>query len=71
MKRVNTTMIYTVGGDTNDDGVRAEVRTCGGKWVADAVIRPVAIGDHGNSVDARAALVKKLRELADVVERDA
>lgn len=49
----------------------AEIRTWNGKWVGEARIGPQAAGEHGNSDDARRALVKKLRELADVVERDA
>lgn len=67
MKHTSVQMMFLI--DDKKDAV-AEVRTCNGKWVGDARIAPAVVGEHGSSEDARVALVKKLRELADVIERD-
>lgn len=49
---------------------RAEVRTSGGKWVADASITPESTGEHGSPDAARLALVGTLRKLADALEKE-
>lgn len=67
MKHTSVQMMFLI--DEKKEAT-AEVRTWNGKWVGDARISPTVVGEHDSSEDARRALVKKLRELADVVERD-
>lgn len=67
MKRASHQYEYRTG-----DGTRsvAEVRTFGDRWVGSAGVDSSDVGDHGSSEDARAALARALRALADSVERD-
>lgn len=68
MKRTSVQMQFAIDDNTR---TRAEVRTWEGKWTGDAHIDPTSVGDQCESSDAaRLMLVKKLRELADVIERD-
>lgn len=69
MRRAEHQFRYQIGDDADSRTV-AEVRTSNGKWVGDARVDPVEVGGHDSSDDARAALVRTLRSLADAVERD-
>ena len=70
MKRTSIQMQFSLS--ISDPKTRAEIRTWNDKWTGDAFIDPSSVGaEHESSDDARQALVKKLRELADVIERDA
>lgn len=48
----------------------AEIRTWGDKWVADAHLVSNSVGDQESADAARSMLIKKLRELADIIERE-
>lgn len=68
MKHTHVQMQFSLNDTTR---TRAEVRTWNGKWTGDASVDPIDVGDQCESSDAaRLILVKKLRELADVIERD-
>lgn len=69
MRRANHQYEYQIVEDATSR-TRAEVRTSAGRWVGDARVDSVEVGDHDSSDDARAALVRTLRALADAVERD-
>lgn len=69
MRKANHQYEYQIG-DNTGARTRAEVRTSNGRWVGDARVDPVEVGEHDSSDDARAALARTLRSLADAVERD-
>jgi len=73
MRRANHQYEYQIGDDAgrgSERKSRAEIRTFDGRWVGDAQIESAEVGQHDSSDDARAALVRTLRSLADAVERD-
>lgn len=69
MRRANHQYDYQIG-DDGTSRTSAQVRTSAGRWVGDARVDPVEVGEHDSSDDARAALVRVLRSLADAIEHD-